>query len=126
MKVLWTLMMLGAAGATSAQETIPPDAALDLLRGHVIDYDDATRERFREDDTVSQQYPDGSCIEGVVFAQEGALCFVYDGTPERQHCWWVEQDTTGLWVQSVSGDGRFEITDIGKQPLSCEQDDLIG
>ena len=120
-------ILLCALPTTSwALEIIAPDAALDLFSDHVIDYDDGTRERFAPDGTVTQQYPDGACIDGIVFAQDGGLCFTYEGSPDVAHCWWVEQDTDGLFVSSVTVNCRFEITDIGKTPLTCEMDELIG
>lgn len=124
MRVLIAILLM--AGAAQAQDVVPPEDALNLFRGFVVDYDDNTREAFRPDDTVTQQYTDGDCVNGIVYPRDGMLCFVYETDGEAEHCWSVEQDARGLAVRSQSGGSWFAITNLSKQPLTCDQPDLVG
>lgn len=84
-------------------------------------------EQYLPDREVIWSPRPGECVEGIWFARDDDICFVYENDPEPK-CWQVYRTDTGIRAVFTNRPGAtvlFESQD-NPQPLVCPGPDLIG
>ncbi len=122
------LLTAALAAPALAQQSLTPEAFLEIARGKTLTFADADTgllvgvERFLPGRRTIWTRADGTCAYGTVSIRGPELCFVYDDGPGRgPHCWWPLREGTSLYVRLADAE-RSEtqrITEIGDEPLSC-------
>ncbi|MEL7165566.1 MAG: hypothetical protein AAGL96_08830 [Pseudomonadota bacterium] len=121
------ILSLLCAGPALAQDQITAEEFLDRLEGRTatfVDFDSGNlvgvEEFLRRDRTVWAR-ANGTCAYGVVYIDEGAVCFDYDDDPPGvTHCWWPFVREDAMYVLSRSSGQIQRISEIDDDGVSCE------
>lgn len=125
MRALALALALAAAPA-AAEERLDAAAFEALAQGRTLFFtrDGAPygAEQYLPGRRVIWQYADGSCSEGVWFAAEGALCFLYEHA-ERPQCWIFARRGEARFArrpgQPAGTPGELRLSRITETPLVC-------
>ena len=124
-------LALGALLATGApaQETLAPEAFLDLAQGRTLTFADAGTgalvgtEQFLSRRRTVWARADGTCAHGTVTIRGPEVCFEYDDDApgEGPHCWWPLREEGGLAVRVADAalDEVQRIVAITDEPVAC-------
>ena len=128
-RLLAMLAAAALAAPASAQQSLSPEAFLDIARGRTLTFTDAETgllvgvEQFLPGRRTVWARADGTCAYGTVSVRGPELCFVYDDDPAGRgpHCWWPLREGLRLFVRLADAERSQlqEVTEIGDEPLSC-------
>ena len=126
------LLVALAAPPAAAQQSVAPEAFLDLAQGRTLTFSDAEdgalvgEEHFLPGRRTVWVRADGTCALGRVTVRGPELCFEYDDDApgEGPHCWWPLREGSALYVRLADArrDARQRITAITAitdEPLAC-------
>ncbi|WP_316015292.1 hypothetical protein [Roseobacter sp. HKCCA0434] len=130
MRLILTLALL--ASPLAAQDIVAPSDVLERLRGTTLAYDAdgvvVGVERFREDDTVTVQHLDGSCLDGEVYVSGDELCFRYEDEAEgEEHCWWSVEIDGDLYMRLADLDRSMTLRTqrVPDRPFQCRDPNMV-
>ncbi|MEL7091528.1 MAG: hypothetical protein AAFN94_07315 [Pseudomonadota bacterium] len=121
------VLSLLCAGPALAQDPLTAEEFLDRLQGRTATFIDfnsgqlvGIEEFVRRDRTVWAR-ANGTCAYGLVYIEDGAVCFDYDDDPPGvTHCWMpFERDDT-MYVLSTGSGQIQQISEIDDDGVSCE------
>ncbi|MEM6760989.1 MAG: hypothetical protein AAF601_16060 [Pseudomonadota bacterium] len=121
--ILWIM----SAGAALAQDPLTAEEFLDLLEGRTARFVDfnsgnlvGTEEFLRRDRSVWAR-ANGTCAYGLVYIEDGAVCFDYDDDPPGvSHCWVPFTQDEKIYVLSTRSGQIQQIEEINEDGVSCE------
>ena len=119
------LFLLATALPAAAQTSLTPDALLDLLEGRSATFsrpDGALvgTEQFLSRTRSVWARADGTCSYGDVTVEGAELCFVYEDSPARKHCWWPFDDGGPAVRYTTTPETVQRITEIHDRPVFCD------
>ena len=79
-------------------------------------------ERYKADRRVIWSFLDGQCSLGRWYAEDEAICFVYDHAPDDPQCWAIYRDGDRLrtvFLNEPDGTELYE-AQSGDEELICE------
>ncbi len=120
------LFALALAAPAAAQGPMTPEAFEALAEGHVLHFSRDGRsfgaEQYFPGRRSLWRYADGTCAEGVWWAEAGGVCFRYQERSDTQ-CWRFLDDAGGLAAELVedgAGTGFvLELSSRDETPLPC-------
>jgi hypothetical protein len=77
-------------------------------------------EQYLDDRRVRWTFLDGQCKDGVWYAQDGQICFVYEDSPDPQ-CWTFERTARGLRALFNGAQDATELYEARQsdEPMLC-------
>lgn len=120
---------LVVAAPAGAQQSLTPEAFLDLADGRTLTFVDGETdalvgvEQFLGRDRTVWARADGTCAFGLVTVRGPEVCFEYDddGPDEGPHCWWPLREGFRLYVRLADAEreSRQRIAAITDEPVAC-------
>ena len=75
-------------------------------------------EHYLPGQQVLWAFTDQPCEYGQWYADQGAICFVYDGKPDP-NCWFFFHGATGLVARFITGDIQLSEVGPAAAPMTC-------
>ena len=119
-------LVVGCAGAASAQQQMAPDTFLDQAIGRTLTFSDYGSgitvgiEQFLRRDLSVWAQSNGRCSYGTIEIRGPLLCFIYENFPNPENCWMPFQAEDELLVMSAVTRQIQRVTEITEDPVVCE------
>lgn len=78
-------------------------------------------EEFRPNRRTVWAFLGEDCREGSWFPRDEQICFIYDSTPDQEHCWIFWRGETGLNARFMGEGAATELYEVRRssRPLVC-------